>query len=67
MTQSQMEFDFTKSMALKLHLNRRLREKEKRLRSEYGDLAYDLATDAMKRHPKLSIESALTMLREFGG
>ena len=73
MSLSQKEKDFTKAMALNLHLDREARAEEQRLRNKYGDFRYDIARDCVSRHkksgtvgPGLTITSVLKDMDAWG-
>ena len=66
---SQHDKDFAHAMALKLRINRERREaeeKQQKLIEEAGDFRMSIVRAAMKRHPDLTIETALKMMDEMG-
>ena len=66
---SQHDKDFAHAMALKLRINRERRaeeEKQRKLIEEAGDFRMSIVRAAMKRHPDLTIETALKMMDEMG-
>ena len=66
---SQNDKDFAHAMALKLRINRERREaeeKQQKLIEEAGDFRMSIVRAAMKRHPNLTVETALEMMEFFG-
>jgi len=66
---SQHDKDFAHAMALKLRVNREKRaeeEKQQKLIEEAGDFRMSIVRAAMKRHPNLTVETALKMMDEMG-
>ena len=73
MTLTKHDEDFANAMAVKLRLNREVRQTEARLKDEYGDFRCDIAAKCFSDHQRagtagsgLTIEHVLKMMERDG-